>query len=89
MMLYLLPLAALCVADVLTTNFILKRGGREMNPLVNMLAKSLPLPLVQWGMKGVLLGAAALINVKEAYICFIVIQGLAVIWNANQIRKKK
>lgn len=85
----ILPLIAVAVADVFTTNAALKLGGKEMNPIAISLAKKLPLAVVQWGMKAVLVGAAALIDVKEAYIMFAVVQGAAVLWNLNVIRKLK
>lgn len=86
---YILPLIAVAIGDVLTTNAALKLGGREANPLVNILTGYLPVPVVQWGLKAILVAIAALIDVKEAYIMFAVVQGAAVLWNLNQIRKLK
>jgi hypothetical protein len=94
-MTYLYALIALQVADLLTTYYIIKNGGREVNPLLVKLAeltKTFTNARWAWLVIAKVFGAAGSIYVAltwpDGAIGLIVIYSLVVVSNLNEIRKK-
>jgi hypothetical protein len=81
-------LLCLCYLDVVTTNYILEKGGRELNPLMAYFMSNLG--DYWWVPKAVMtLGVAwvtLIIGKPSVLIVVIVIQGLVVMWNLWQLR---
>ena len=91
---YLILVILICllqIGDVLTTEYILKRGGKELNPIMDWL-------FTKFGMHTVLISKALIISLTAifafnyapiALIPVAIVYIAVVAWNSYQIYKNK